>query len=43
VKVNEGSHEGIADLGEQIRGGCEMLGCLEYVVEEASRDVEVKK
>lgn len=42
VKVNEGSHEGLAEIGEQIRDGCEMLACMDYVIESASRDVTVK-
>jgi hypothetical protein len=43
VKVNEGSHEGVADLKEGIRNGCEILACLDYLICEASRDVSVNK
>lgn len=43
VKINEGSHEGLADLGDQLRDGCELLACLDYVIEEASTDVSLAK
>lgn len=43
MKINEGSHEGLADLGDQLRDGCELLACLDYVIEEASIDVSLAK
>lgn len=43
VKVNEGSHEGLSDLKEQIKDGCEMLACMDYLIQEASVDVAIKK
>lgn len=43
VKINEGSHEGLADLGDQLRDGCELLACMDYLIEEASHDVSTGK
>lgn len=40
LKVNEGSHDGIADLGEQLRDGCEMLAAMDYLIEYRSLDVK---
>lgn len=33
VKVNDASHEGLADLSEQIKDGCQMLACMDYLIE----------
>lgn len=43
MKINEeASHEGLADAHGQIYDGCEKLGILDYLIEEASYDVKIK-
>ena len=42
VKINEGSHEGVANLHEELMEGCEMLGALDHLIEQRSSDSYLK-